>query len=82
MVNLLDLDTTADVDKYLVTNREDWHIHSANPPCFVFQDDKKEIGRLEWKDGLMTFTGNADASARMFFDAVCYLFNINKGESQ
>ncbi len=74
----LDLDITADADKYLVTNQDDWHIRSANPPCFVFQDDTKEIGRLEWRDGLMTFTGNADASAKLFFAAVCGYFNMEK----
>lgn len=30
--------------------------------------DNKEIGRLDWSSGEMQFTGNADQSAKLFFD--------------
>lgn len=40
------------------------------PKCFIFNDDGKEIGRLSWADGVFRFEGNADASARIFFQAL------------
>ncbi len=85
MSNLLDLDTTTGGDKYLVTaNPTSIGFGITNPPSqsIVFQDNVMgEVGRLTWEDGLMTFTGNADASAKMFFDAVCQMFNLNQKEN-
>ena len=38
------------------------------PNAIVFDNENKEVGRLEFtKDG-MKFTGNADESAKIFFD--------------
>ena len=85
----LDLVTDAPVEKYLVTAaplpKEDFTILNAQiclsdppPPNLVFYDQTEEVGRLEWKGGLMTFTGNTDASAKMFFDVVCANFNMVK----
>jgi len=39
------------------------------PFNLAFSDDGKEVGRLEMKGGELTFTGSADKSARMFFNA-------------
>lgn len=33
----------------------------------------EEVGRLDMKDGKMTFTGNVDQSAKIFFDRVVKL---------
>lgn len=38
--------------------------------CLVFQSEQGEIGRLSWEDGIFRFTGNADESAKVFFDAL------------
>jgi len=44
---------------------------SIKPPTsFIFNDDGKEIGRLSWDDGTFRFTGDADGSAKLFFDAL------------
>ena len=32
------------------------------------KDGGKAIGRLDWNDGVMKFTGNAEESAKIFFD--------------
>ena len=37
---------------------------------FVFHNSNKEVGRFSFKDGVMTFTGNADEAARQFLDFV------------
>lgn len=38
--------------------------------CLVFQSEQGEIGRLSWEDGTFRFTGNADESAKVFFEAL------------
>ena len=35
---------------------------------FVFHNSNKEVGRFSFKDGVMSFTGNADESALLFLD--------------
>lgn len=42
------------------------------PKCFVltFTDENKEIGSLRIKDGQLTFEGDADRSAQIFFDEI------------
>ena len=37
---------------------------------FVFHNSNNEVGRFSFKDGVMTFTGNADESARHFLGFV------------
>ena len=37
---------------------------------FVFHNSNEEVGRFSFKDGVMTFTGNADEAARQFLDFV------------
>jgi len=49
----------------------------------VFNDENnKEIGRLSIKDNKLTFEGNADESAKIFFDTFKTVFNeyINRKE--
>ncbi len=39
--------------------------------CFNFSDkDYKEVGQLCWEKGKFTFTGEADESAKLFFEYV------------
>ena len=33
-----------------------------------FSNESEEVGRLSWNDGVMVFTGDADESAKIFFD--------------
>lgn len=42
---------------------------TPTPFSLSFSDDGKEVGRLEVKDGELTFSGNANKSAKVFFDA-------------
>lgn len=39
-------------------------------PMIEFHSGSTSIGKLEEKDGILTFTGDADASARIFFESV------------
>jgi hypothetical protein len=48
----------------------DTELTPAPPDCFIFADEGKEIGRLSWADGTLSFTGNADESAKVFFEAL------------
>jgi len=41
----------------------------------VFTKDNNTIGTLCWDDGIMKFDGNAEESAKIFFDYFCKLFN-------
>ncbi len=34
----------------------------------TFQMDGQQIGCMEWNDGVMKFTGNAEESAKVFFE--------------
>jgi len=39
--------------------------------CFAFNgEDGQEVGRLQWADGILRFTGNADESAKRLFELV------------
>jgi hypothetical protein len=40
------------------------------PPILSFHDRREELGRLKVVNGVLTFEGNADASARVFIDHV------------
>ncbi len=41
-----------------------------NRNIFTINIDDEEVGRLDLVDGKMVFTGNADESARIFFNSV------------
>lgn len=36
----------------------------------IFHDSSGEIGVLDWSDGTMKFTGDADAAGQLFFDHI------------
>lgn len=38
----------------------------------VFSRDGKEVGRLDFNQSPATFTGDADESAKVFFETVCF----------
>jgi len=41
-----------------------------NPSIFFHDKDHNEVGRLSFKDGVMSFTGNADESALTFLAVI------------
>ena len=43
-------------------------------PSITFRDQEKIIGKLDWSDGSMKFTGEADESAQLFFDGIIKRF--------
>ena len=40
----------------------------------LFTNEHKQIGKLDWKDGVMKFEGDADESAQLFFDNIIKRF--------
>lgn len=36
----------------------------------TFNDGKNVIGKLDWNDGIMKFSGSADESAQLLFDCI------------
>ena len=38
------------------------------PTAFIIWGGDKEVGRLEWKTGKLIFTGDAEESAKVFFN--------------
>ena len=50
----------------------EYKLHTApHNSSFVFYNSNKEVvGRFNFKDGVMTFTGNADQAAHHFLDSV------------
>jgi hypothetical protein len=54
------------------------HDHHADH-AVVFAKDDKEVGHLDWDDGLIVaFHGNADASAKVFFEHLQRYFASHK----
>ncbi len=45
-------------------------IYQAPDEWIHIAQDGKEIGRISWEGGFFHFTGDADKSARVFFEAV------------
>lgn len=43
----------------------------------TFVMEAEEVGRLVWDKSGMRFTGNADASAQVFFDAITSKYNAS-----
>lgn len=39
-------------------------------PSVIFKKDGKQVGVLSWENGPMTFEGDADESAQLFFDNI------------
>jgi len=46
------------------------HLEDYDPSIFFSDNTNTEVGRLSFKDGVMTFTGNADESALTFLDFI------------
>lgn len=49
--------------------------NNPNVPLMTFMQDGEVIGKLWAKDGQLSFEGDADASAQVFFDEVIRLAN-------
>lgn len=43
-------------------------------PNVTFYYKEKTVGKLDWSDGTMKFTGDADESAQLFFDGIIKRF--------
>jgi len=54
----------------LISSADSEPILITAPTSFTFTNDAGEVGTLSWHDGTFRFSGNADASARVFFDAL------------
>jgi len=50
----------------------------------TFTKDDKEIGILDWSDGVMKFKGRAEESAELFFDFLKGFMDsyLNKGDKK
>jgi hypothetical protein len=63
-----------EIEPYLFTypkNKVEYgFIQSQEPGTIRLFSDDGETGKLELKDGKLTFTGDIDASAKAFVDAV------------
>lgn len=42
----------------------------------TFHGEDGDVGKLTWDDGRFHFEGDADESARIFFDAVCSFVGV------
>lgn len=45
-------------------------LNSCQDLSMTFNDGKNVIGKLDWNDGIMKFSGSADESAQLFFDCI------------
>ena len=67
----LELKIDTDDTTYLTSN---FLVNSSLyvPPAYTvqFHKDGKAVGTLSWKDGPMTFEGDAEESAQLFFDNI------------
>lgn len=44
----------------------------------VFYSGSVQVGKLDWNDGVMKFTGDADESAKLFFDNIIKRYEYTK----
>lgn len=47
-------------------------------PSVIFRNEEKTVGKLDWSDGTMKFTGDADESAQLFFDHIIKIYVQSK----
>ena len=45
-------------------------LNSYQNLSMTFNDGKNVIGKLDWNDGIMKFSGSVDESAQLFFDYI------------
>lgn len=45
-------------------------LNSYQDLSMTFNDGKNVIGKLDWNDGIMKFSGSVDESAQLFFDCI------------
>ena len=54
-------------------------IQEVNQSNLMFLFEGNDIGKLEWNDGILKFTGDAEESAKIFFDWLATYFLLYKG---
>jgi hypothetical protein len=59
----------------------DFSFIQPQPFTFCFSEGDKEVGRLFLEEDHLKFEGNADESAKVFFDEVLRLWDQNKGST-
>lgn len=66
------------MNDYTITTKPPWYITPNY--CITFSKDQKEIGKLDFNGPAMTFEGNAEESAKKFFDFIAHSFSdrLNK----
>ena len=45
-------------------------LNSYQNLSMTFNDGKNVIGKLDWNDGIMKFSGSVDESAQLFFNCI------------
>lgn len=61
-----------------IQNVDAFPAFKMSPPVLQFNDDKgNTIGVLEIVEGELKFSGNADESARIFFELICSMFKTS-----
>ena len=72
-----------DVEIMSLNTGEEPTFHEYNPPsmCNIcFNDGSNEIGKITWDDGVMRFEGNAEESAKIFFNEFFKLYESSMRE--
>lgn len=65
------MNTTTDTQLQFAFNDEYHPLIVMKPDLsMTFNDGKNVIGKLDWNDGIMKFSGSADESAQLFFDCI------------
>jgi len=57
----------------------------SHPKNIIFTDEKgTEVGRIDWSDGAVKFTGNVEESARIFFECLLkqYILSLEPSKCQ
>jgi len=62
-------------DKLLIKGNPIFYKPNRN---ITFHGEDGEVGKLTWDDGRFHFEGDADESARIFFDAVCNIVGVER----
>jgi hypothetical protein len=65
------MNTTTETQLTLDLGKEHQTLITIQPDLsMTFHDGKNAIGKLDWNDGTMKFSGSVDESAQLFFDCI------------
>lgn len=68
---------------FIIPDARILEVETLAPPTVTFSQDNKDIGTLSWEGGKFHFEGDAEESAKVFFDFLRpYIDNYIESENK